>query len=61
MATVRVSAGFRPSKMLLSVRKGREVRVCVCLRRGAGGLPQGIERRTFTREGRRKEERWTHY
>ena len=32
MATVRVSAGFRPNKMLLSMREGvRGVCVCVCV------------------------------
>lgn len=39
MATVRVSAGFRPNKMLLSMRAGRVeggrgvrtcIRLCVC-------------------------------
>lgn len=71
MATVRVSAGFRPNKMLPSMCKGREecvlrvrvvclcVSVCVCVfgnrqGRGAGELPQGIKRRTFTREGRKR-------
>lgn len=32
MATVRVSAGFQPNKMLLSVREGGRS-VCVCVDR----------------------------
>lgn len=40
MATVRASAGFRPNKMLLSMREGG-VCVCVCVDREEGAEQEG--------------------
>lgn len=60
MATVRVSTGFWPNKMLLSMYEGGRS-VCVCVRGDgrAGRLPEGLKedsQQKAGREGKKKKD-----